>query len=132
MKERVGEAGEVEVGTNKKEMVFSFRTISESFLQFTVYCLFLEKLVHPLEADSFSAMRCPMYQSSLVHKQAMDLFTHFSNPLTKTRMVAAKLLHDTPCLEEEPHSNPSMVYGALCGTDQQAGRGTTSLLPMDS
>lgn len=78
------------------------------------YCLSLEKLVHPLEADSFSAMRCPVYQSSLVHKQAMDLFTHFSNPLTKTRMVAAKLLPDTPCLEEEPHSNPSMVlWGAL-------------------
>lgn len=71
-----------------------------------------------------------MHQSSLVHKQAMDLLAHFSNPLTKPSMVAARLL-PYHLAWKKSLNNASVVCGVLWGTEQQVGRGTTGPLPMD-
>lgn len=133
MKERVGEAGEVEVGTNKKEMVFSFRAISESFLRFT------ENIAFP-------------WKSWYIHWRLIA-FQRWGAPCTRAVWCINKqwiCLHISLIHWQKPgwlQQNCSLThlawkrsltvthqwsYGALCGTDQQAGRGTTSLLPMDS
>lgn len=81
-------------GDQQEENGIFFSSISESFLQFTDNTAFPWKswnILWRLIAFQQWGALC-MHQSSLVHKQAMDLLAHFSNPLTKPSMVAARLL----------------------------------------
>lgn len=111
MKGGVGEAGEEEVQGQVKRKWYFFLAISESFLcAFRGNYLSSNNLAYSSEADSTSAMRCPVCQSSFVCKQEMVLFTQFSNPLTKTRTELQQNCSPAyPYLKEELHGDLPMV-----------------------
>lgn len=74
-KKEWGKLGKRRWGQIRRKWYF-FLAVGESFLcAYKGNCLSLENLACSPEADSLSAMTCPVYQSSFVCKQAIFLFT---------------------------------------------------------